>query len=238
MDSRLSISGSSLTCRRYLATLDISARWAAALLLRGLQRSWREARAGVDGANPGGSERGARRAATGAVLCAGSSVPKLGATGPRVSATANKTERPALEGEAGPQRGGPAGCQCSRNLRTFQGILECCVTKFSTLLKTRGHAMRNEKKTQKCSGRQAGPREGSQEGRAVGVPPVQVHGLPLPQALSGAQALAGCTDRSRLHLVMCGRRNAQHWGPSGLPPTELSAEHQRLRSSGSMGERK
>lgn len=79
---------------------------AAALLLRGLRRSWWGA--GLDGANPCCSEL---EPATGAVLCAGSSVPKLWATGPRVSATANKTERPALEGEAGPRRGGPAGCQ-------------------------------------------------------------------------------------------------------------------------------
>lgn len=37
VDSRLSMSGSSLTCRRYLATLDILAKWAAALVgLQGL----------------------------------------------------------------------------------------------------------------------------------------------------------------------------------------------------------
>ena len=40
MDSRLSMSGSSLTCRRYLATLDILAKWAAALA-RAVGRSWR-----------------------------------------------------------------------------------------------------------------------------------------------------------------------------------------------------
>lgn len=120
------------------------------------------------------------------------------------------------------------------------------MTKFSTLLKTRGHAMRNEKKTQKRSGWQAGPDGGSQEGGAgrggsagssawsASAPGTARHPRPVRGALT---ALACIWSRA----AAARGRNAKHWGPSppASHPTEPSAEHQRLQCSGPfLGERK
>ena len=117
VDSRLSMSGSSLTCRRYLATLDILAKWAAALVgLQGLA-GW-DGRAGVDAADPRWSgPRLPHPACAGAQVWSGScSLPSPGLVDPGCS-----RQRP-IRPHDGPAPGGAANPRVGAGLLAVRAV--------------------------------------------------------------------------------------------------------------------